>query len=67
MNRIEIQDRLNELAIKCTVLADLFSGLPQSGLCKDTPHGIFLIMMGIVRSLRQLNNEIGKGPAEGKI
>jgi hypothetical protein len=58
MNQIDIRDRLNELEYKCIALADMFSGLPKTGLCKDTPHGLFLLMRGMAAELRQLSDEV---------
>jgi hypothetical protein len=58
MDQIDIRDHLNELECKCTALADLFSGLPETGLCKNTPRGLFLLMWGMAAELRQLNDEV---------
>jgi hypothetical protein len=58
MDLLDISDHLNEAEYKCTALADLLSGLPECGLCKDTPHGLFLLMRGIVTELKRINAEL---------
>jgi hypothetical protein len=59
MDKINICDRLNELAVKCTALADCFSGLPtDSALSKKTPWGLYLIMSDIAWELRRINDGV---------